>query len=123
EWLTDRRTDVQAKFADLPWDVVLSSELLGSYKPNPKTYLGALHHLSLTSPPQLCMVAAHIYDLRAAASHGLRTVFVRRPREPDSPPDVRTKTEGGEVDLVVDSFEEIVKVLEARAEERQVWQQ
>ncbi|TFY52070.1 hypothetical protein EVJ58_g10216 [Rhodofomes roseus] len=66
-----------AKFADLPWDVVLSPELLGSYKPNPKMYLGALHHLAITSPSQLCLVAAHIYDLRAAASHGLRTVFVR----------------------------------------------
>ncbi|KAH9931344.1 HAD-like domain-containing protein [Fomitopsis serialis] len=113
-----------AKYADLPWDLVLSSELLGSYKPNPKTYLGAVQHLSLTHPSQLCMVAAHMYDLRAAASHGLRTVFVRRPRELDCPPDVRAKTdgEGGEVDLVVDGLEEIARVLETREEERQVWQ-
>ncbi|KZT68512.1 haloacid dehalogenase [Daedalea quercina L-15889] len=111
-----------AKHSDLPWDVVLCSELLGSYKPNPKVYLGAVQHLSLASPSQLCMVATHIYDLRAAASHGIRTVFVRRPREPDSPSDVRGKAEGGEVDLVVDSFEEIACALKARGTEKQVWQ-
>ncbi|KZT64364.1 haloacid dehalogenase [Daedalea quercina L-15889] len=111
-----------AKYADLPWDVILSTELLGSYKPNPKMYLGAVKHLSLTDPSQLCMVAAHIYDLRAAATHGIRTIFVRRPREPDAPDDVRSKAEGGEVDLVVNSFEEIAQALEQRQEEKQVWQ-
>ncbi|KZT00881.1 haloacid dehalogenase [Laetiporus sulphureus 93-53] len=113
-----------AKYADLPWDVIFSGELLGSYKPNPKMYLGALHHLSL-EPHQCAMVAAHIYDLRAAASHGMKTVFVRRPREPDSPPDVRTKAEGGEVDVVAGSFTEVADILaEARKEEadKQVWQ-
>ena len=68
-------------------------------------------------------MAAHIYDLRAAAAHGYKTVYVRRPTEDiaseggtllrDS---VKCKSEGGEVDLVVDSIEELAKIVrEAKA--------
>ncbi|KAL1940511.1 hypothetical protein VTO73DRAFT_7946 [Trametes versicolor] len=100
-----------AKHADLPWDVVFSGELLGSYKPNPKVYLGAIHHLSV--PPGKCaMVAAHIFDLRAAASHGMKTVYVRRVTEDINARDsVKSKKEGGEVDVVVDSFEELAALM------------
>ncbi|KAH8116897.1 haloacid dehalogenase [Phellopilus nigrolimitatus] len=69
-----------AKHADLPWDVILSAELLGTYKPNPKVYQGALHHLSV-KPKQCALVAAHIHDLRAAAKEGMRTIYVRRSTE------------------------------------------
>ncbi|EMD41274.1 hypothetical protein CERSUDRAFT_109865 [Gelatoporia subvermispora B] len=100
-----------AKHAGLPWDVVFAGDLLGSYKPNPKMYLGAVQLLSL-HPEQVVMVAAHINDLRAAASHGLRTVYVRRPTEDAAERDaVRPKVEGGEVDVVVDSFVELAAVL------------
>ncbi|KAI0653787.1 haloacid dehalogenase [Cubamyces menziesii] len=100
-----------AKFADLPWDVVFSGELLGSYKPNPQVYLRAIQHLSV--PPDRCaMVAAHIYDLRAAASHGMKTVYVRRPTEDLGVQDmVKCKEEGGEVDIVVNSLEELAALL------------
>ncbi|EPQ61334.1 haloacid dehalogenase [Gloeophyllum trabeum ATCC 11539] len=104
-----------AKHADLPWDAVFSGELLGSYKPNPKTYLGAAHLLAL-EPSQIAMVAAHIEDLRAAASFGLKTIYVRRSTE-DTPEDkasARSKDEGGEVDMVVDSFLEIIPALERK---------
>ena len=58
------------------------------------------------------MVAAHIYDLRAAASHGLKTVYVRRPTEDvDEQEKVKSKQDGGEVDVVVDSFEELATLL------------
>ena len=74
---------------------------------NPKVYLGAIKHLEL--PPEKCaMVAAHLYDLRAAASHGMKTVYVRRPTEDrDVRDEVKNRLTGGEVDVVVDSFEEI----------------
>ncbi len=58
------------------------------------------------------MVAAHLWDLRAAASHGMRTVYV--PRITDDPEDrdyVKSKAEGGEVDLVVKSIEELAELL------------
>ena len=66
-----------------------------------------MKHLEL--PPAKCaMVAAHIQDLRAAASHGMKTVYVRRPTEDgDLRAQVRSKAEGGEVHVVVDSFEEL----------------
>jgi methionine salvage enolase-phosphatase E1 len=51
---------------------------------------------------------AHITDLRAAASHGMKTIYVRRQTEDNSVRDqVREKKHDGEVDLVVDSFLEL----------------
>lgn len=69
-----------AKRAGLPWDAVLSSELTGHYKPDREVYLKAAGLLGLR-PGEVMMVAAHKPDLRGAASAGLRTAFVPRPRE------------------------------------------
>ncbi len=69
-----------AKHAGLPWDVVLSSELAGRYKPDREVYLKAASLLGLP-PGEVMMVAAHKGDLRAAARAGLRTAFVPRPKE------------------------------------------
>lgn len=69
-----------AKFGGLPWDCVFSSETFRHFKPDPETYLGAADLLDL-KPGEVMMVAAHKHDLRAAASHGLKTAFVRRPHE------------------------------------------
>ncbi|KAJ6526868.1 haloacid dehalogenase [Mycena vulgaris] len=103
-----------AKFADLPWDTVFSAELFASFKPDPKVYLGAIKHLSL-EPKNCAMVAAHIYDLRAAAGVGMRTIYVRRAgEEPPEGGEVKPKSEGGEVDVVVDSFEELAALLAER---------
>lgn len=80
---------------------------------NPKTYLSAAHYLSL-KPNEVAMVASHIFDLQAAATHGMRTIYVRRPQEETDLPaeDVKSKAEGGEVDIVVDSFLELAERLE-----------
>ena len=60
------------------------------------------------------MVAAHIYDLRAAAKHGMKTVYVRRPTEDVAvQAEVKSKAEDGEVDLVVDSILEVAEALRA----------
>lgn len=69
-----------AKFAKLPWDCILSSELAGKFKPDPRAYQRAAEVLCL-SPERVMMVAAHGSDLRAAAAVGLRTAFVLRPLE------------------------------------------
>ena len=79
---------------------------------NPEVYLGALRHLNL--PGEKCaMVAAHLWDLKAAAKHaGMKTVYV--PRITDDLEDregVKSKAEGGEVDVVVNSFEELAALL------------
>jgi 2-haloacid dehalogenase len=69
-----------AKFAKLPWDLIMSAELFAHYKPDPETYLGAARLLCLR-PEQVMMVAAHNHDLMAAQKLGLRTAFVPRPTE------------------------------------------
>ncbi len=69
-----------AKRAGLPWDLVLSAELVRRYKPDPETYLMVPAFLDLR-PEEVAMVAAHPDDLRAAAGNGLKTVYVPRPLE------------------------------------------
>ena len=69
-----------AKNAGLPWDCVLSAEVVRHYKPDPETYLGAADLLGVR-PSELMMVAAHKDDLHAARACGLRTAYVTRPRE------------------------------------------
>ncbi len=69
-----------AKFAKLPWDLIMSAELFAHYKPDPETYLGAAKLLCLR-PEQVMMVAAHNHDLKAAQKLGLKTAFVPRPTE------------------------------------------
>jgi 2-haloacid dehalogenase len=69
-----------AKFAGLPWDVILGAEIARSYKPQPETYLKSVDAVGL-EPAQAGMVAAHNGDLVAARALGLRTIFVRRPHE------------------------------------------
>jgi len=69
-----------AKHAGLPWDCILSAELVRHYKPDPETYLGAADLLGV-QPHELMMVAAHKDDLHAARACGLKTAYVTRPRE------------------------------------------
>ena len=69
-----------AKRAGLPWDLVLSAEVFGHYKPDREVYVGAARILGL-DPSEVMMVAAHNDDLAAAQSFGLRTAFIPRPTE------------------------------------------
>ena len=69
-----------AKFSGLPWDVILSAELAGHYKPDKEVYLMAVNLLDL-APEEIMMVAAHRYDLDAASELGFRTAYLSRPFE------------------------------------------
>lgn len=69
-----------AKRAGLPWDCVLGAETARAYKPMPEAYLASCRQLGL-APAQVCMVAAHNNDLKAAKAQGLKTAFVARPTE------------------------------------------
>lgn len=69
-----------AKRAGLPWDLVLSAEVFGHYKPDREAYVGAARILGL-QPSEVMMVAAHNDDLAAAQSFGLKTAFIPRPTE------------------------------------------
>ncbi|MEJ7873454.1 MAG: haloacid dehalogenase type II [Rubrobacteraceae bacterium] len=72
-------TDI-AKRAGLPWDLILSAEIIHHYKPDPETYLMIPDLLDLR-PEQVMLVAAHPSDLRHAQENGLRAAYVPRPEE------------------------------------------
>lgn len=98
-----------AKHGKLPWDCILSSELFGCFKPDPRIYLGAAKLLDL-APAEVLMVAAHVGDLRAAGTLGLPTALIPRPLEfgrarPWEPPD------GSEFDIVAEGFEDLATQL------------
>jgi 2-haloacid dehalogenase len=63
-----------------PWDAILGAEIAGDYKPKPRVYLAAAEALAL-EPGACMMVAAHSFDLAAAAACGLKTAHVARPDE------------------------------------------
>jgi 2-haloacid dehalogenase len=83
-----------AKYSGLPWDCILSTELVRSYKPDPRTYQMVINLLDLL-PGEIMLVASHQYDLLAAHGQGLKTAFILRPLEhgperiPDLTPDPR----------------------------------
>ena len=62
------------------WDAILGAEIAGDYKPKPRVYLAAAEALDLR-PDECMMVAAHSYDLAAAAALGLKTGHIARPDE------------------------------------------
>jgi len=66
-----------ARRNDFPWDAILGAEHAGDYKPKPRVYLAAAEAFDY-APAQCMMVAAHSYDLEAAAALGLRTAHVAR---------------------------------------------
>ena len=78
-----------AKYSALPWDCILSAELVQAYKPDPRAYQMAVELLELQSH-EVMMVAAHQEDLRAAQAQGMQAAFVPRPQEygPHNAPDL-----------------------------------
>ncbi|RXY99904.1 haloacid dehalogenase type II [Fictibacillus sp. S7] len=69
-----------AKHSGLPWDLILSPEMIKSYKPDPNVYHMAIDFLDL-QPNEVMMVAAHQHDLQAAKKLGMKTAYVFRPLE------------------------------------------
>ncbi|KAG8847458.1 hypothetical protein FRB96_001599 [Tulasnella sp. 330] len=65
---------------DLPYDALLSSDMIGTYKPNARMYQSAINLLK-ANRGELAMVAAHAYDTEAAAKHGMRTIYIKRATE------------------------------------------
>jgi 2-haloacid dehalogenase len=100
-----------AKAAELPWDCILSAELVRHYKPDPEAYRSVPEFFDLAAN-EVMMVAAHPGDLEAAAAAGLRTAYVHRPLEqgPDRPP---ARPEPGSFDLMASSFLELADRLGA----------
>lgn len=60
------------------WHQVVSAEDANAYKPQADLYRSAVAASPETAEPPI-MVAAHAWDLRAAATVGMRTAYVPRP--------------------------------------------
>ncbi|KAI7884638.1 haloacid dehalogenase [Lichtheimia hyalospora FSU 10163] len=88
------------KFAQMPFDIILSSELFGTFKTNSMVYQGAAQLLGLP-PHSICMVATHLHDLKAAKANGYTTVFIPRPQEDKQ---VLDDEDFQYVDVVAESF-------------------
>ena len=99
-----------AKFGGLPWDCVLSAEVTGAFKPEPRCYQRAAELLGCESH-EVMMVAAHQGDLLAAAQTGMRTAFVPRPHEsgPNFPVDL---TPDPSFDIVATDFHDLAAQLD-----------
>lgn len=98
-----------AKFAGLPWDVILGAETAGAYKPLPHAYLNNIRLLGL-EPSQTMLVAAHNDDLQAAKSVGMKTAFVARPLEygPNQTIDLEPAENW---DLIAGDFDDLAELL------------
>jgi len=102
-----------AKFAGLPWDVILGSDLVQHYKPDREMYLSAPFYLDL-KPEEVMMCAAHVGDLHAARGCGLRTGFIYRPHEyGGGPVAVPDKAKPGDFDAVCASIIDLAEQMGA----------
>ncbi|MCF8481362.1 MAG: haloacid dehalogenase type II [Rhodospirillum sp.] len=95
----------QFEFADLTryFDRRISTEEVGAFKPDPRTYA---HGLKATGkrPDEVLMVAAHAWDLAGAKKAGLQTAFIARPGQALYPNTQRP-------DHVVDNLMELADIL------------
>ena len=69
-----------AKYSNLRWDVILSAEITGAFKPNPECYKNAAKLLGLNAD-EVMLVAAPEGDLLAAEAVGFSTAYIFRPDE------------------------------------------
>ncbi|WJH25436.1 haloacid dehalogenase type II [Pseudarthrobacter defluvii] len=100
-----------ARNAGLPWDVIIGSDMTGTYKPLPEAYLRTAELLDL-HPGEVMLAAAHNNDLRAAREAGLATAFIARPTE-HGPGQVADLAPEGDWDLVASSISELADRLGA----------
>jgi 2-haloacid dehalogenase len=99
-----------AKYAKLPWDCILSAELVKRYKPDPAVYLMAAELLGVR-PDEVMMVAAHLGDLKAAAKVGLRTAFVPRPLEHGRGSGASAQVDTSEFNVTANDFIDLAQKL------------
>ncbi|KAF2450604.1 haloacid dehalogenase [Karstenula rhodostoma CBS 690.94] len=90
-----------AQSSGLPFHTLFSSELLGLTKPDPAIYRKAMDLVRV--PPEDCvMLASHLYDLAAAKSVGMCTIYIHRDTEDTDTEIVDLKGEHSYVDFYFD---------------------
>ena len=101
-----------SKHAGLPWDFILSTEMFGTYKPNPEVYLGAARMLD-ADPSETMMAASHAYDVDGARQAGMRTAYIFRPTEHGAPSKAEDPGDVSRFDVAARSFTELAEMLRA----------
>jgi 2-haloacid dehalogenase len=102
-----------AKFRGFSWDAILGAELARHYKPDREVYVSAYNYLDL-KPEEVMVCAAHVYDLQAGRSNGLRTGFIYRPDEyGNGPVGVPDKAKPGDFDVVSSSIVDLAQQMDA----------
>ena len=94
-----------SKVSGISWDGVLSCDLIGIYKPDPRCYTRVLEILGC-QPHEVMMVAAHPSDLRGAIGIGYRSAFVQ-PRLHDPGEDYTDRGFASEFDIVARDFNDL----------------
>ena len=100
-----------ARYGKIPWDLVLSAEIVRAYKPDPRVY-HMVGDLLMLPRDRVMMVAAHQNDLLAAHAEGLRTAFVPRPQS-YAPTRQRDHTPDPCFDVVATDFVDLARQLGA----------
>ncbi|MDR9746258.1 HAD-IA family hydrolase [Paenibacillus taichungensis] len=104
--LTNSGLDNASNFnywGNLRWHGILSTQLIRTYKPASEAYEFAINTFNLT-PRKTLFVAAHPWDLRAAASHGFQTAYI--PRKYAGAPEPNDR-----FNYHLDSLDDLIKII------------
>ncbi|MFD1715064.1 haloacid dehalogenase type II [Amnibacterium flavum] len=85
----------------ISWDIALSTGSVRTFKPAPAAYRHAIDALRI-EPTRTLFVAAHPWDLRAAAAFGFRTAYIARPGAERPSKDDRFDLQLEDLDALVD---------------------
>lgn len=91
------------------WDNILSCDVLGVYKPDPRCYRRAAEIIDCEAS-DIMMVASHPSDLRGAMATGFRSAYVV-PRLEDPGDDYRDTGFAAEFDVVARDFPDLAEKL------------
>ncbi len=94
---------------NINWDSILSCDILGIYKPDPRCYSRAAEIVDC-APGDIMMVASHPSDLRASMAAGYRSAYVM-PRLEDPGDDYTDTGFAKEFDVVAQDFADLVRRL------------
>ena len=83
---SERLGSIAARCVGVPFDVVVTAERAGFYKPHPRPYYTALEELGVT-PAESFFVAGSAYDLAGTTKIGIPAYWHNRARLP-LPPDI-----------------------------------
>ena len=91
----------------IDWDSILSCDVLGIYKPDPRVFARAAEIIDCL-PEEIMMVAAHPSDLRAAMKAGYRSAYVM-PQLEDPGEDYTDTGFAREFDVVAKDFADLAR--------------